>query len=142
MHSSHSHLPTDNCTTGFRCAFLVPCGIYEFLPCVRERTMAQIMTQTCYFQAQFLIISDNTLIITTFSECIYHFPSKMAYPETLKMVGITTQTCPSYVRGKCMDPHNSNLEAISSIHNLKVCHTMVATDALTMHHLYADTRCR
>jgi hypothetical protein len=57
----------------------------------------------------------------------------MAYPETLKMVGITTQTCPSHVERKCMDPHNSNLEAISSIHNLKVHHAMVTTDPFTMH---------
>jgi hypothetical protein len=55
------------------------------------------MAQTCYFQAQFLIISYNTLIITISSECIYHFSSKMAHPETLKMVVITTQTCPRYV---------------------------------------------
>jgi hypothetical protein len=96
--------------------------------------MAQIMTQTCYFQAQFLIISYNTLIITIFSKCIHHFPSKMAYPETLKMVGITTQACPSHVGGQCMDPHNSDLEAISSIHYLKVHHAMMTTDPFTMNH--------
>jgi hypothetical protein len=59
----------------------------------------------------------------------------MAYPKTLKGVGITTQTCPSPVAGRCMDPHNSNLEAISFIYNLRVHHAMWTTDQLTMHEM-------
>ena len=54
--------------------------------------MPQIMAQTSYFQAQLLLITYNTFIITVSSKCLHHFSSKMANPITLKMYGKTTKS--------------------------------------------------